>query len=206
MIKKEIYFLSNLRLNNRVIQKGGIVMLFGSKKDKKKQESKTTDASNMETVIGENTELEGTLTIEGSLRIDGVINGKLKAKGDVVVGKSGTLEADIEARNVTIAGDVTGNVMTENKLVITSTGKLIGDIKIANLIIEDGAVFKGKSESKSATVKRFTDSTEGQNDKQGSKESKEVKDTSKSKDNSQNKGTKKSGSKKQESNKNQKKK
>lgn len=147
-------------------------MLFGDKKNKKKKTE--SSSGEMETIIGENTEIEGQIKTEGSLRIDGKLNGKLKAQEDVIVGENGVLEANIEARNVTVAGSVKGNIVTEGKLVIVSTGKLIGDIKIANLIVEDGAVFKGKSESRSATTKRFT--TENDSEKNNKKNSKKKKD------------------------------
>ncbi|SJZ80504.1 bactofilin family protein [Selenihalanaerobacter shriftii] len=144
-------------------------MLFGSKKKKKKkrqqrQQREKLNSNDMETIIGKGTKIEGTIETETSLRVDGALNGKLKSQGDVVVGEDGVLEADIEAKNITVAGSITGNVIASGKLVIVSTGKLIGDIKIANLIVEDGAVFKGQSESRTATTKRFNKNETEEND------------------------------------------
>ena len=129
-------------------------MLFGGK-DKKKTNKQKRNSKGMETIIGEGTEIEGTINADTSLRIDGKLKGELNVKEDIVIGENGVLEADIEARNITVAGSITGNVTANEKLVIVSTGTLIGDIKMANLIIEDGATFKGKSESKAAITKRF---------------------------------------------------
>lgn len=146
-------------------------MLFGGKKKKDKQNSSAND---IETIVGENTEIEGTINATGSLRIDGKLTGKLKTQGDVVVGENGVLKADIEAKNVTVAGSVNGDVVADGKLVIVSTGKLIGDIKITNLIIEDGAIFKGKSESKSATTKRFTEEKTNKDKKKNKNKDKKI--------------------------------
>ncbi len=99
----------------------------------------------VETVIGRGAHLNGTFTGAGTLRIDGKVEGQVVHRGDVVVGETGLVEASIQARNVTIAGEVRGTVEAEGKLELVSTGKLTGDIKVAALIVNDGAYFQGSS-------------------------------------------------------------
>lgn len=123
--------------------------MFGSKEKKK-----PVDPNKVETIIGSGTKLTGNLYSEGSIRIEGEIEGEIVSKGDVYVGEAGRLAADIKARNVVVAGEVQGNVDAESKLEIVPTGKLIGDITMSTLVIEDGATFKGKSEARNFKKER----------------------------------------------------
>lgn len=100
----------------------------------------------VDTFIGKGTEFKGTLNATGVLRIDGKVEGEVNTTGDVVIGETGRVEADIKTRHVTTAGEVRGNISAEGKLEIISTGKIYGDIKVMHLVINDGAVFEGKCE------------------------------------------------------------
>ncbi|MCE5285275.1 MAG: polymer-forming cytoskeletal protein [Pelosinus sp.] len=99
----------------------------------------------VETVIGKGTQIQGSITASG-IRIDGQLDGDLTSSGDVLVGDSGVLNAEIKARNAVIAGMVKGNVEVAGKLELMPTAKLCGDIKVGMLIIGEGAVFKGACE------------------------------------------------------------
>ncbi len=110
---------------------------------KKKEE---IDVTKVDTVIGKDTEITGTITAKGVLRIEGKINGKLKVTGDVIISQSGTVEADVNARSISIAGTLKGNVEAQGLLAVEPSGKMIGDIKVAKLAIGDGALFVGACE------------------------------------------------------------
>lgn len=100
----------------------------------------------VDTIIGKGTEFKGTLSSSGVLRIDGRFEGEILHRGDLVIGETGLVTANIKARHVTIAGEVRGNVEAEGKLELVTSGRLFGDIKVAALVIGDGAVFRGASE------------------------------------------------------------
>jgi cytoskeletal protein CcmA (bactofilin family) len=99
----------------------------------------------MDTIVGKDTEIKGTVIASSGLRIDGKMEGEIHNKGDVVVGKGARVRASIKARHLTLAGDVEGNIDLSGKLEIESTGRLKGDIKVAALIIADGGFFDGSS-------------------------------------------------------------
>lgn len=103
----------------------------------------------VETIIGKGTSINGDLYCKGSIRVEGKIEGgEVVVAGDVFVGQGGQIIANVKGRNVIIAGDIRGDVNAKEKLEIVPTGTLIGDIKMATLVIEDGATFKGASESR----------------------------------------------------------
>ena len=122
--------------------------MFGSSSGSKKNEKSTSIGNNVETLIGRTTSLVGTLTAEGSVRVEGMFEGNIISKGDVFIGPDGKVKADITAKNVTVSGHVTGNISVDEKLELLADAMLSGDIKVKKLVIEEGAVFKGISETK----------------------------------------------------------
>lgn len=100
----------------------------------------------IETIIGRDTHIKGTITAGGIIRIDGQVEGEIITTGDVVIGETGDIKALIRARSATIAGTVYGDADIFDKLELTSSAKLYGDIKTGVLIIGEGAVFRGACE------------------------------------------------------------
>lgn len=103
-------------------------------------------AGDIETIIGKGTTITGKLQSMGNIRIDGTVDGGVTASGNAVIGADGSVKGDVKAENLTIAGTVTGNVNCDGNLSIHSTGQLTGDIHVHSLNIEDGGIFKGRSE------------------------------------------------------------
>ena len=103
-------------------------------------------SGDIETVIGKNTKIHGEVSGTGNLRIDGEIEGELKLSGSVIVGETGMVTGNVSARSLDVSGTVHGNAQTEEGLTIHSAGQLIGDVKVNAFQIEDGGIFKGRSE------------------------------------------------------------
>lgn len=117
--------------------------------------SKKTPAfsDQVETLIGEATQVKGIISAGGTIRVDGKVEGEIAAKGDIIVGETGAIQAQMKGRSATIAGTVHGNVDVLDKLELTSSGKLYGDIKTGVLIIGEGAIFKGSCEMRQGNEK-----------------------------------------------------
>jgi cytoskeletal protein CcmA (bactofilin family) len=96
-----------------------------------------------ETVLGVSATLSGDLRSQGNIRLDGVFEGTLEIEGNILVGETAKITADINARNISIAGAVRGNV-NGNKVQILRTGRVWGDINAAAITTEEGAFIDGK--------------------------------------------------------------
>lgn len=96
-----------------------------------------------ETVLGANTTLEGTLRSSANVRLDGTFTGTLEISGNVLVGETAKINADINAKNISIAGAVRGNV-SGKKVQLLRTGRIWGDIHAMALTTEEGAFIDGK--------------------------------------------------------------
>ena len=78
-----------------------------------------------------------------SCTLDGTFNGSLDIHGNVLVGETAKIAADITAKNISIAGAVRGNV-TGKKVQLLRTGRVWGDITATALSTEEGAFIDGK--------------------------------------------------------------
>ena len=96
-----------------------------------------------ETVLGANSTLTGSLNSKANVRIDGTFEGSLEIEGNVLVGESGKVKADINAKNIVIAGAVRGNV-NGNKVQLLRTSRVWGDISASAITTEEGAFIDGK--------------------------------------------------------------
>ncbi len=96
-----------------------------------------------ETVLGANCTMEGSLRSSANVRLDGTFTGMLEITGNVLVGETAKINADIHAKNVSIAGAVRGNV-SGKKVQLLRTGRIWGDITATALTTEEGAFIDGK--------------------------------------------------------------
>lgn len=101
------------------------------------------DCSKIDTIIGKETSVNGTLEAKGVLRVDGKVTGQLITNGDIIIATSGVVEADIRCRSISIAGTLKGNIEASGILEIEPSGKVVGDIIVGKLAIGDGAIFDG---------------------------------------------------------------
>jgi cytoskeletal protein CcmA (bactofilin family) len=96
-------------------------------------------------ILGENCKFTGDVEAKGTLRIDGVLDGKIEASDTVIVGKGGTVKGEIHAAHAVVSGTVEGNVFAKRKVELEAGSKLIGDVETVSLVIEDGVYFEGSS-------------------------------------------------------------
>ena len=105
---------------------------------------KSYDNNVVNTVIGSETELKGELHSQGSIRVDGRVEGVVIAQGDVHIGENSYIEGNVHAKRVIIAGEIHGNIESNQGIKICSTGKVFGNISGDRLMIEEGGINKGK--------------------------------------------------------------
>jgi cytoskeletal protein CcmA (bactofilin family) len=95
------------------------------------------------TVIGSKAKLEGNLTTEGDVRIDGIFTGDVTARGHVAIGESGDLKGDLIGGVVRVAGLVRGDVVAR-KVAILKTGRVHGNLVVESLVTEEGGFIQGQ--------------------------------------------------------------
>lgn len=95
-------------------------------------------------LLSKNVKIEGDIQGEENLQVEGQLKGSIKVTGNVLIGNTGIVEADIEAQSIVIQGNVTGNVIVRQQLEIQPTGRLIGDCTARSIDIKEGAILEGR--------------------------------------------------------------
>lgn len=96
-----------------------------------------------ETVLGASVTLTGDFKSRSNVRLDGTFEGTLEIDGNVLVGETAKITADINAKNISIAGAVRGNV-SGHKVQLLRTARVWGDISATSISTEEGAFIEGK--------------------------------------------------------------
>jgi cytoskeletal protein CcmA (bactofilin family) len=109
----------------------------------KKETVESDRSGELNTVIGKGTVIEGLLTVQNSLRVDGRVQGQVQASDSLVVGKDGEIEGEVKARNAIIGGRVKNRILATGKVVLEAHAVVHGEIKTGKLVIDEGAVFDG---------------------------------------------------------------
>ncbi len=129
-------------------------------------------------IIGKDTHFEGSINADGLVRIDGRAQGSIVNKGDVVIGESGKVVADLKARNITIAGQYEGILEAEGKLDLKKTAVAAGTFKTNGLMIEEGAVISGDLDMQHGKQNKKDKGSPGVENKSSLSETKENKQAS----------------------------
>lgn len=137
--------------------------LLGGKKDeapskplfKREDETVSTRAGEVHTLLGKGSEFEGKLTFEGQVRIDGKFNGQIVTKDVLIIGDGARVNAEIQAGHVIINGTVEGNVKATQLIELKQPGgRVKGNLEAPALSMDRGVVFEGscKMENIGATT------------------------------------------------------
>lgn len=100
--------------------------------------------SKVRAALGPGAVIQGKLSFDSPVRIDGTLVGEVTASSTLIVGEQGTVEAQIKVGNLIVLGYVTGNVEAEDLVEIKAGGRLVGDIRTRRIVVEDGGIFEGR--------------------------------------------------------------
>ncbi len=93
--------------------------------------------------VAEGAELSGELRFRASVRLDGRVEGEVRADGTVIVGPSAEIHASVFAESVIVFGSVEGDIRARRKIALYKSSRVRGELSSAGITIEEGASFKG---------------------------------------------------------------
>lgn len=88
--------------------------------------------------------IEGDLNFEDTFRVDGRVTGRVRSKGDLVVGEGGVVDGEISVGRLLVSGTVKGRVQAAERVEVAAGGRILAEIQTRSLVIEDGALFDGQ--------------------------------------------------------------
>lgn len=107
------------------------------------------DNSNRGPNFGRSISVKGEVSGSEDLMIDGQVEGRIDLPDHVLtVGPNATIVADITVRVATIFGTVVGSITAREKIDVRTTGSVEGQLTCARLVVQEGAILKGKVDAK----------------------------------------------------------
>lgn len=95
-------------------------------------------------IIGPGMKVVGDCETEGTIRIEGAVEGKVRAGKAVVVGKDGLVNGDIFTQDAVVGGRVEGGIVAESRLELQATCEITGEIQARRLQLEEGGKVNGQ--------------------------------------------------------------
>jgi len=109
-------------------------------------------------MIGAKVKINGDIESSEDLLIEGEVSGTVSLKDhELVIGSSGKVQANVNAKTVRIEGEVRGDINGQERVIISASGNVEGNLIAPRVILEDGGRFKGNidmgSSNKAASPK-----------------------------------------------------
>ena len=111
-------------------------------------------------IIGPGMKVVGDCETDGTIRIEGLVEGSVRAGKAVVVGKDGRVKGDVTTQDAVISGSVVGTVSAESRLELQATARIEGEVRARRMQLEEGALLNGTVQMDGAAL-RCTGGTTG---------------------------------------------
>src|SRR5438552_770964 len=106
------------------------------------------------TFLGKGAQFKGIIHFEGTIRIDGRLEGEIHTKGTLMVGEHAVIEGDISAGTVVSGGPINGNLTATERVQLLPSAVLNGDLKTPFLKVEEGVQLHGTCEAEGRAKSR----------------------------------------------------
>jgi cytoskeletal protein CcmA (bactofilin family) len=85
----------------------------------------------------------GDCETDGTVRVEGTVEGNIRAEKAVVVGREGKVKGDIATQDAVISGMVQGTIRAGSRLEVQATSRIEGEVVADRMQLEEGAVLNG---------------------------------------------------------------
>lgn len=102
------------------------------------------DVGDVVSIIGPGMKVVGDCSSDGTIRIEGQVEGSVKAAKSVVIGKDGAVLGDVVTQDAIVAGRVNGSVAAESRVELQATCRVEGDIRSRRIKLDEGGQVDGQ--------------------------------------------------------------
>lgn len=107
------------------------------------RDNSATSPESVISIIGPGMTIIGDCETDGTVRIEGAVQGSVKAGKAVVIGKQGVVTGDIITQDAVISGRVEGKLVAASRLELQATCRIDGEVHTRRMQLEEGAVLNG---------------------------------------------------------------
>lgn len=102
------------------------------------------EASDVVSIVGPGMTVDGDCSTEGTVRVEGRVEGTVRAAKAVVVGEDAEVVGDIHTQDAVVAGRVEGTIVAESRLELKASSRVEGDIHCRRVTLEEGGFVEGR--------------------------------------------------------------
>ncbi|MGB5303775.1 MAG: polymer-forming cytoskeletal protein [Gemmatimonadota bacterium] len=102
------------------------------------------DVGDVVSIVGPGMKVVGDCSSDGTIRIEGQVEGSVKAAKSVVIGKEGVVLGDVVTQDAIVAGRVNGSVSAESRVELQTTCRVQGDIRSRRIKLDEGGQVDGQ--------------------------------------------------------------
>ena len=100
-------------------------------------------ASDGYSVIDDQLSISGDIQTDGTVRVDGRIEGTMHRADTLIIGAGGTVVGNVEAREVVVGGDLCGNLTVSGRVEVQASATVRGDIHASAVMLLEGGTVHG---------------------------------------------------------------
>jgi len=94
-------------------------------------------------IVASGMKVVGELVTDGVVKIEGIVEGSIRADHEVLVAKGGLVQGDIETRQAVIGGRVVGSILAHERVEVQADSVVQGDIRTMRLVVHEGGEVNG---------------------------------------------------------------
>lgn len=96
------------------------------------------------TVIAVGVAVRGSIDSNGTIKIEGSVEGDVSTRAQLLVAKGGIIEGDVVAREAIVGGTVTGAIRANERVEIQPGAVVEGDITTRRILVAEGGSLNGQ--------------------------------------------------------------
>lgn len=98
------------------------------------------------TIIGPETTIQGAVTGQGPLSVEGAVHGQITLEHDLTIADTGSVHGEVRVREAIVHGHLEGTLVATERLILSPSARVTGHIEAPLIRIDDGAHFSGEIE------------------------------------------------------------
>jgi cytoskeletal protein CcmA (bactofilin family) len=93
--------------------------------------------------VGEEVTFKGVIRYQGTVRVDGRLEGEIYTDGNLIIGQKAIITAKIQAGTITCQGRITGDIEAKTQVRLLNPAVFDGSITTPSISIDEGVLFNG---------------------------------------------------------------
>ncbi|MCB0311308.1 MAG: polymer-forming cytoskeletal protein, partial [Bdellovibrionales bacterium] len=99
----------------------------------------TTRFGTIRSALSEGTVIQGKLTFDTPVRIDGKLSGEIFSSEALIVGEKGSIDAQVEVNALIVMGRVKGDIIAKERVELMAGGVIEATLNTPCFVMEEGA-------------------------------------------------------------------